>query len=466
MLALNSDYVEQLEAIAGSIQESDELQQFLDTEEEEQFRVLQDMYEPVIGELYEEVAKENPLQLISFERILLDTAFEGLFLPRVLAYSVLRGDVNPATMKYSRPQDHFKDILVTICKSANFELLKKRIGQTVQTGFMLSSDIWITNLIAEFENKRIRYYLQNQKVDKYRFDNERKIAYGRYLNQFKVDIFYSCDFPTVGKELKTLFPSLKLFLNQRIGRELDNNSFKTQMIEFVENEAFKGTKEHLELMAYFANFFELDANETTILTTNLEAERKSNPTFLEWYFDWLLEILKSGLPISGPNDTRVFELIDKSVADDLTSYYTLTNDINVKGYVNEEVIDSVRVFHNNYEGLSPINQCVRYTILNYFKAFMDGLQTREYHNYFELNKTFATYMQVFGNQQFNQGVEDMSLTYVQGTMKVFIDKRGKDYQEIKKFVATQFVDQGFLKDKDVVEMFKTRRKKVPATTGK
>ncbi len=466
MLALHSDYVEQLEAIAGSIQESEQLQEFLDTEEEEQFRVLQDMYEPVIGELYEEVAKENPLQLISFERILLDPAFEGLFLPRVLAYSVLRGDVNPATVKYSRPQDHFKDILVTICKSANFELLKKRIGQTVQTGFMLSSDIWITNLIAEFENKRIRYYLQNQKVDKYRFDNERKIAYGRYLNQFKADIFYSCDFPTVGKELKTLFPSLKLFLNQRIGRELDNTSFKAQMIEFIENESFKGTKEHLELMAYFANFFELEAHETSVLSANIEAKRKSNPTFLEWYFDWLLEILKSGLPITGINDSRVFELIDKSVKDDLSVYYVLANDINVKGYVHEEVIDDVRVFHNNYEGLSTINQCLRYNILNYFKVFMSGLKPKEYHNYFELNKTFATYMQAFGNQQFNQGVEDLSLNYVNGSLKLFTDKRGKDYQEIKKFVATQFVDQGFLKDKDVVEMFKTRRKKVPATSGK
>ena len=459
MLALNSDYVDQLEAIAGSIQDCEQLQQFLDTEEEEDFKVLQEMYEPVIAELYEEVAKDNPLQLIAFERILLDSAFEGLFLPRVLAYSVLRGDVSPATIKYSRPQDHFKEILVTICKSANFELLKKRIGQTVQSGFMLSSDIWITNLIAEFENKRIRYYLQNQKVDKYRFDNERLIAYNRYLNQFRADIFYSCDFPSIGTELKTLFPSVKLFLNQRIGRELDNNSFKAQLIEFVQNPAFVGTKEHIELMAYFANFFELDTAETALLSAQLEAQRKSNPNFQDWYFEWLLEVLKSGMPIAGANDSRVHHLIDKSIDDNLSGYYRLMDEVNTAGYTPEEIIDKVRVFHNKYEGLSSINQCVRNTILNYFKTFMKTLKPKDFHNYFELNKTFATYMHAFGNQLFNQGVEDISLSYVNGSLKIFTDKRGKDYQEIKKFVATQFVDLGFLKEKDVVEMFKTRRKK-------
>ncbi|MBK8193256.1 MAG: hypothetical protein IPK76_08620 [Lewinellaceae bacterium] len=44
-------------------------------------------------------------------------------------------------------------------------------------------------------------------------------------------------------------------------------------------------------------------------------------------------------------------------------------------------------------------------------------------------------------------------------LHVFTDKRAKDYQDVKKFVSTQFVDFGFLKEKEVVEMFKTRRKK-------
>ena len=44
-------------------------------------------------------------------------------------------------------------------------------------------------------------------------------------------------------------------------------------------------------------------------------------------------------------------------------------------------------------------------------------------------------------------------------LKKYTDKRGKDYQDIKKFVSTAFQDFGFLKEKEVVEMFKTRRKR-------
>ena len=44
-------------------------------------------------------------------------------------------------------------------------------------------------------------------------------------------------------------------------------------------------------------------------------------------------------------------------------------------------------------------------------------------------------------------------------MKKYTDKRGKDYQDIKKFVKTNFVDLGFMKEKELVEFFKTRRKK-------
>ena len=44
-------------------------------------------------------------------------------------------------------------------------------------------------------------------------------------------------------------------------------------------------------------------------------------------------------------------------------------------------------------------------------------------------------------------------------LKHYTDKRGKDYQDIKKFVSTAFQDFGFMKEKEIVEMFKTRRKR-------
>ena len=136
MFELDQQYLSKLEEIASEIQASDELEKYLDSEEDEDFIVLKDLFEPRIGLVYNEVARKHPLQLIPLELVLLDPAFEGLYLPKILGYAVLRGEIND-NYKYARPQDHFKEILLAICNSANFDVLKKRIGQSVQVGFAL-----------------------------------------------------------------------------------------------------------------------------------------------------------------------------------------------------------------------------------------------------------------------------------------------------------------------------------------
>ena len=134
MQNLNDDYKERLQAVAEVIQGSDELAAYLDEESPELYKVLQDTYEPLVSEIYQEVAENDPLQIKALENVLLNPYFEGLFLPRILGYSVLRGEVND-DLKYTRPQEDFKNILQVIASSANFDQLKQRIGQTVQVGF-------------------------------------------------------------------------------------------------------------------------------------------------------------------------------------------------------------------------------------------------------------------------------------------------------------------------------------------
>jgi hypothetical protein len=68
-------------------------------------------------------------------------------------------------------------------------------------------------------------------------------------------------------------------------------------------------------------------------------------------------------------------------------------------------------------------------------------------------------MKIFANQQFNQDLKELSMKYVKKLLKHFTNKRDKDYQDIKKFVGATFPDFGFLKEKDVKELFKTRRKR-------
>jgi hypothetical protein len=57
-------------------------------------------------------------------------------------------------------------------------------------------------------------------------------------------------------------------------------------------------------------------------------------------------------------------------------------------------------------------------------------------------------------------VKESSMKYVTKCFEKYTDKRSRDYQDIKKFVSSTFVELGFLTEKQVVEMFKTRRKVV------
>ena len=184
MQAVDKKYLSELDKIIKGIQASDDLKNYLEEEDDELYNALKDAFEPEITELYNKIANENPLQIVDFEKALINPELEGLFLPRILGYTVLRGYVNEE-MKYILPQDHFQEILLSICNSSNFDQIKQRIGQTIEVGFSLSSDIWVTSLTTQIQNKKVISYLQSHKLMKYRNPVTRKIGYNRYLRQFK-----------------------------------------------------------------------------------------------------------------------------------------------------------------------------------------------------------------------------------------------------------------------------------------
>jgi hypothetical protein len=459
MYELDQHYMEELETIASEIQNSEELSRYLESEEEEDFTRLKELYEPRIAQLHDKVARENPLQIVAFETVVLSPYFEGLYLPKTLGYAVLRGEVG-ANLKYVRPQEHFKATLLAICESPNFEILKKRIGQTIQMGFALSSDIWVTNLISGIDNKRVRYYLQAQKIDRLRRDNEREIALNRYRNQFKNDHFESADFPATAAELPVKFNPLKLFLIHRAVSKGDNASLMAPLAEFIANEEMQGTTEHMEVMALCGMFFEPSTADQKKLKTIFNKVRSKMTGFDEKFLQFILELQHHAqLLVLPENDKRMSEIVDKTANDKISDYYKLMDIVHDKGYINEEVHDAVHSFYNKHEGLSTVNDCVRQTITGYIRRFISNLEDRAYADMFELAKQFPIYMKIFMNQQFNQDIKEITFKKVTKLLARFTDKRGRDYQDIKKFVQTVFLDLGFLKEKEIVEMFKTRRKK-------
>ncbi len=457
MQELEDKYYDRLNDLAAAIQESENLAQYLEEEEDEFYLALRQEFEPALSELHHQVAAEAPLQLVTFERFLLEPPFEGLYLPRVLGYAVLRGEITDQ-YKYVRPNDHFKDILLAICQSPHFEQLRKRIGQTISVGFALSSDIWITNLLSLIENKRIRFFLQQQKNDKYRDVRERADLYKRYSSQFKNEMYYSADFPNTLSEMKPNFSALRQFLLKRFEAGGDNTSLKDKISGFLDNKEFFGSDEYMQMLAIYGNFIDLDPAERLSFATHFERERRSQPEFDERFMKFLVSLHQ--MPgIYPENDIRMSACVDKTWKDRISDYYRIADRIHEFGYVHPDSIEAVKEFCNAREGLSVESECLRRLIYKYFSKLLSGLTERDYTDYFEINKIFGVYIKIFDNQQFNQGVEKISMAYVSKLLKKFTDKRARDYQDVKKFVATQFVDYGFLSDKEVVEMFKTRRKR-------
>ena len=86
MIDLEKKYSDKLKAIESEIQNSELLAQYLDEEDEQFYNQLKEAFEPQIDELHNEVAQNDPLQLVSLEEHICDPMLEGLFLPLSLIH--------------------------------------------------------------------------------------------------------------------------------------------------------------------------------------------------------------------------------------------------------------------------------------------------------------------------------------------------------------------------------------------
>ncbi len=455
---LNSNYISKLDAIKAQIQKSEELAKFLDEEEDEDYKALVEKYEGSIHELYEQVANENPLQLIAFENHLLNEEFEGLYLPKALGYSVLRGRINKS-LKYYRPQNHFKSLLENIINSSNFEQIKQRIGQSIQIGYALSSDIWITNIHEAISNKKVKSFLQSQKLLKYREEKLRNTALVKFRKQFQSLNFQTAKFPESKSELLLEAGSLKDFLIYRSKGQLNNENLIPVINKLISNEEFFSNKDFFDIAILLGLHYTLDQKGNDQLTQTLSQIRQNNPdaiteeffTFLNAHSEDMRGLLESA-------EKNLSQNIDRPVQDGISAYFNMLDIVINLGYIHNDAISAVREYYYKNEGLSIENEAIRKSIRSKLGQLLLNVEVTDYNEYFEINKTFIAYMDIFSNQKFNQDLKGLSLKYVGRCLKHFKDKRSKEYQEIKKFVKISFVDYGFMTEKQVAEIFKTKRK--------
>lgn len=457
MIELNKKYIAVLDNVKSSIQLSEELKLYLDEEGDDEYKALVAKFENSIHEVYEQVASENPLQLIALEKYLLDDQFEGLYLPKILGYSVLRGRVN-SNVKYFRPQQHFADILEFIINNSNFDQIKQRVGQSIQIGFSLSSDIWITNIIEKVSNKKVKIFLQSQKLHKYLDQKLRNTALVKYRKQFLSLNFETCTFPMNATDLHLESDSVKDFLIYRANSEFPNDSLKPAIAELLSNKAFLSHDAYYEICIILGLNYDLEKESQAALLSNLSSMRTSLEEATDKFFNFLNDFSDSQKGISIEQEKRLSDVIGRSIDDNISAYFNMLDRVNNFGYVHEDSINAVREFYYKHEGLSIENEAIRKSTLSKIGQFVNNLEVADYTEYFEINKTYAAYIEVFSNQKFNQELKDMSMKFIRKFLKAHTDKRSKEYQELKKFVKSTFIEYGFMSEKEITEVFKTKRK--------
>ncbi|MBT8191672.1 MAG: hypothetical protein KJO29_14670, partial [Bacteroidia bacterium] len=332
MESLNSSYLSELEEIKKAIQASDELKKFLDEEEDDDYRALVQKYEGAIHDLYTRVANDNPLQLVSIEEHLLDSEYEGLYLPKALGYSVLRGRIND-DIKYYRPQNHFKNILETIINSSNFEQINQRIGQSIQIGFSLSSDIWITNIIEGIENKRVKAFLQSQKLLKYRDINNRRTALVKFRKQFQSLNFQTAVFPDTEAELLIEAGSLKDFLIYRSQGDFNNANLIPVIDKFISNKEFYQDRDFIDICMLLGLHYSLDKAGNQMLTDAISEMRNTNPNAQDEFFHYLNSHADNIGGFLVEDEKNLSQNIDRSINDTITAYFNTLDVVNSMGYV-------------------------------------------------------------------------------------------------------------------------------------
>ncbi|MFK8056126.1 MAG: hypothetical protein AB8F78_08425 [Saprospiraceae bacterium] len=462
MEALSPDYLQRLEDIKSAIQESELLSTYIDSEEQDDYAAFKEAFESEIAALYQEVANVAPLQIESLELALLDEGLEGLYLPRVLGYAVLRPRVDSRGFYY-RPQEHLKKVMLAIAQSAAFPELERRIGQGVTVALALSTNVWVSSLLEDVPNKIPRNFYVNNHNSSIRTAEQRLQVHARYARQFAKENYATASMPTSVEEATVSFPDVLKFLEYRFGHDVDNSSLAEPLFDLLKNtdlQTVPGYKSVLTLTGMFQEMPESNENKLR----DLLREAAGDSSFSDPYFSFLASLHQgSSVEVTAAVDRRMAQRIGTSGDGLVQQYYALVEKVHANGINHLETQDAIRVFIGDQKGLSDVVECVRQTVLRYFTEMLGNLDTDHYTEFFEASKLFAVHFDIFDNESFKQAIRTLSTRYVKSCLKIYTDKRGRDYQDIKKFVKRTWVDLGFMTEREVTNFFKTKRTRTPAS---
>ncbi|HMP31574.1 MAG TPA: hypothetical protein PKD85_18370, partial [Saprospiraceae bacterium] len=308
--------------------------------------------------------------------------------------------------------------------------------------------------------KKVKSFLGIFRNDKYRELKARKGLYDNYAMQLNKANFKSVEFPKTIADLKSSFYALRTFIVHRASRDLDNSSLMNHLGQFISNDKLNASLEFLELMIIIGLKYNLDDQTAKAYTKTINQIAKERPNFKNDFFE-IYDRLHVGKELSiAPEDEHNLGKLLVEVKDkEIIRFFDTTNELHSKGFVHIDAIEKVREYYENHPGMSIENEVLRSSVLIYINKFLKNIEIDAVNDYFEINKVITAYLSIFNNERFKQEVKTSSMNFINKCLASFDDKRSRDYQDIRKYVSSTFLDLGFLTEKEITELFKTRRKK-------
>ena len=452
-VALDEQLVTSLDEIKDAIQNSEQLQNYLESEEQDDFDILRAAVEPAIHELYVQVSTELPTQLIAFEKYLLDEGFEGIYVGKILNYAVLRASLND-DYKFNVFQDHIQEIILTIANSVNFEVLKKYTKQGLQASFAFGTDVWVTNLLSEVTGKKVSEYLLSLKPQKKDYFAQRKslsVSMKRQFNELSVYSFGAPkDLPTFVQYSKDITFNLKTKLEKGENADI----FAPIVTEILANPAFELDNAYVSLLTIAALSIQFEDDQVELIQ-KLSTKVLAKPSAVDLFYHSLVTVLENKKLL---NPTAVANL-NQVFSGDTNEYAAIINTIHKifeQGFEDEEIltvtVDHLKSFGDLDIQGEIIRDAVRYDFNNKVKA----LPSTKYVAFFDLFKIIEKYIVAFDNQKFTNDVKNITLYQVSEYIRLLTNRRSQEYQEVKNFLSSTLVNLGFLAEKEVKEMLKKK----------
>ena len=358
-VALEEQYVAELNELKVAIQNSEELQALLDSEENDDFTKLRGAFEPQIHALYEKVSDVAPLQIFALEKALLDVDFEGVYLGKILNYTLLRASVN-GDYKANLPNDTLEEAILAFAGSVNFDFLKKVSKQALQVAFAVASDVWITSLLQGIGNRKIVEYLQGLKPYKREFLKQRTSMYVSLRKQFSDTVLYTFAVPKDLPTFRQYVPEIVFNLEKRISLDASVASFSGVLSDLLSKPEFLKSANFGDLLLSAGLFVEFTEGEKEAFASNVKT-LFSTPANVTTFIAALNDKLKTKKYVGAAQVARLTELLTGS-AENLDIVFQGVNQVYQEG-LQSEISESIVELAKSFPDLSIEAKTIRTAVV-------------------------------------------------------------------------------------------------------